>query len=159
MGKVARIVHQVRHTDPAEVFQMLVVASRHFREGGPHRIVFTIPSLVVATLRLVMPLVEQRKSNPGSLPKVSLEQLFDFVYESWIGVSSLQPEKSLPIWLLCATTTERADRALHGVKELKSACAKFIDAALVSVEKDIKKQKAQFEGLTLLVGSLREIRF
>merc|ERR1712070_646583 len=49
---VARLVHQVRHEDPDTVLKMLLALQQYLKHGGPHRLVFTMPAMVVAMLRL-----------------------------------------------------------------------------------------------------------
>lgn len=135
---------------------MLLVARRYFGESGPHRLIYTLPSVVVTALKLVTPLVQQ--SQKGSTSTVSWDELFNFVYDACSVVGALQPEDTLPLWCLCASTADRANQALGGVKELSGICGKLIDRALKCLEEHIKSQSSQFRGLSLVVGSLREIQ-
>jgi len=145
---VARMVHLVRHTDLKVVFRMLMVLRDHFCKGGSHRIVVTLPALVVATLRQV-PL-----ASSAELPEVSVQDLLQFARETGDRMGSLSPYESLRLWLLCISVTNKA-RAASG-QALGDTCNEFLERALGCVETE-RCEERRFKALTLLTGTLNTV--
>lgn len=149
---IARLVHQVRHPEVAEVFKMLVAMRGTFSRGGPHRLVFTAPAMVVAALRLASRIGgEAARRGQGPTP----HELFEFVHSTCASLGSLAPRESLRLWLLCAATVERADWGTQ-FTEMGAACSRFVESALLCLERDVVEPQARFRGLQLLVGTLSQ---
>jgi len=166
--KVARLVHQVRHVDLDVVFRMLRVLRNCFEEGGPHRIVFTLPALVVAALRLMSGLLDRHRhgasegstfGSAGLPPKTTIDELLLFSHALCSRLSALAPEESLRLWLLCVSVIERAGclGAPTQEQDLGTVCNSFLEGGLACLEDELRGSAAQFRGLQLLVGTLRQL--
>ncbi|CAJ1462238.1 unnamed protein product [Effrenium voratum] len=161
---VAQLIHQVRHEDPSTVFQMLKLLWEYFGEGGPHRVVHTVPAMLAAVLRLAKPFANQHDQ---------LAELFAFAYELCSSLGTLAPKvaggfhedfrrisgrledfvhESLRLWLLCAVTAAGVSPDL-----LAERISSFVDEALVCLERHLKEPEAKLRGLQLLVGTLRQM--
>merc|ERR1740123_778262 len=116
---------------------MLQVLRRFFMEGGPHRLVFTLPALTVAALRL---LPELRRHEGECDPGISQEALATFLHELCERLMPLAPEESLRLWLLCASTLGHAGAA----GAAGSAAARFMEGGLSCLEKRVCGAEARF---------------
>jgi len=56
---VARLVHMLVNEDQEEMFKIITTVRKHFLQGGPRRLSFTIPPLVFSALKLVRALQGQ----------------------------------------------------------------------------------------------------
>lgn len=161
--KVARLVHQVRHPDPDMTFKMLKVLRGFFNEGGPHRIVFTLPALVTAALRLVSMIIQSAKPADGAVlcsgtsPKTTINDIFLFCHGLCSRLGALAPEETLRLWLLCASVTERASVSVGVTDGLRATCYKFVESGLASLEANPQNSDSGFRGLQLVVGTLRQL--
>jgi len=160
-AKVACFVHQVCSPDPDITFQMLSLLYRYLKEGGPHRVVFTLPPMIVATLQLVwsLPTTTMKMASnvsEGRPPKVMRQELFAFAHQMCTRLGSVSPMEGLRQSLLCATSADRAAKNGCRDSEDRTGCSQlFLDGALACLE-NIHSSETQFLGLQLLVGALRQ---
>jgi len=160
--KVGCLVHQVWSSDPNITFQMLSLLYRYLKEGGPHRITFTLPPMIVATLRLLCSLpTKATKMAPnlseGGPPQLTRQELFSFAHEMCTRLGSVTPVEGLRQSLLCASSADRAGRNGSAGSEDRAACCQlFLDSALTCLEASVKNSETLFLGLQLLVGVLRQ---
>ncbi|CAE7296965.1 VPS35A [Symbiodinium pilosum] len=152
---VAQLIHQVRHEDPAVLIDMLFVLWEYFQEGGPHRIIFTVPAMVTAVLQLADRLTSQGRNREHECSQLS--RMFDFTHSLCQSLGTLVPKESFRLWLLCAASADRAAAAktCPRLTELGSRC---VDRALACLEEQILKQEARLCGLQLLVGTLQQMK-
>lgn len=180
--RVARLAHQVRHPDAAEAFRMLAALRRYFDEGGPHRVVFTLPATAVAALRLAEPLLAGAGTrvvvDAGDMPEAlaaaaawpTPEEFFDFVQETIAGLGSLQPAESVRLRLLAAATADAAARRAAeaagsgegpaagpaaAAAAASAACRSLVDGALRGLEREVRSAGDKLVGLQLVAGTLR----
>eukprot|EP00439_Symbiodinium_sp_Y106_P085523 s633_g28.t2 len=152
---VAQLIHQVRHEDPTKVIEMLFVLWEYFREGGPHRIIFSVPAMVSASLELADRLMHTGQNQEQECSE--LVRIFDFTHTLCQSLGTLIPKESLRLWLLCAASADRA-AALKNDAVLAKRCSSCVDKALVCLEEDISKQEARLCGLQLFVGTLQQMK-
>eukprot|EP00927_Polykrikos_kofoidii_P027008 TRINITY_DN23919_c0_g1_i1.p1 TRINITY_DN23919_c0_g1~~TRINITY_DN23919_c0_g1_i1.p1 ORF type:complete len:925 (+),score=156.48 TRINITY_DN23919_c0_g1_i1:204-2978(+) len=176
--KVAQLVHQIRHPSPSVSFEMLKVIRGYLDESGPHRVVYTLPACLVATIRLAKPLVleRHRRVSTSGVPEdegrersssmqtevPEAEELFRFAWsllEDGLPPGVLSAEERLRLWLLVAASTERADRALGEARgALSAACLHAVHGAMSCLEADVGSgSRSQLPGLQLFVGTLQQI--
>lgn len=149
--KFARLVHQVRHDDPVVAFEMLQVVRQHLFLGGPHRMVFTLPAMVISALRLVRPLLGADSS--GDLAR----RLFSFIQSTCDGLGSLRARESLRLWLLCAASANGAASSPKA-SALGEVCSTFIDRALDCIEaRAVVDGLQELTELALIVGTLQQV--
>eukprot|EP00434_Breviolum_minutum_P006544 symbB.v1.2.005777.t1/scaffold289.1/size287290/22 len=139
---MAQLIHQM-------VFEMLSMLWEYFQQGGPHRIIFTVPAMVAAVLQLV------GKFGPGMWGHVV--KVFDFTQTLCTSLGTLAPQESVRLWLLCAACADKAAaKAEKG--ELVQQIASSIDHVLVCLDLHIPEQEARLRGLQLLVGTMRQMQ-
>jgi len=134
------------------VFQMLCVLRAYFKAGGRHRMIFTLPPLVVAALRTVQQMVESAGGFSFQCKRPTLAELFAFAEDLCCSLGSLVPEERLRLWLLCASV---AANVAGEDSKIGVVCGAFLDNALTCLESQITDANAQLLGLQLFVGTLR----
>ncbi|CAK9070283.1 unnamed protein product [Durusdinium trenchii] len=150
---MAQLIHQVRQDDPKVVFEMLSILWKHFEQGGPHRIVFTVPAMVAAVLELAR--------RAGGHAERWPVKIFDFTHTLCSSLGTLAPRESLRLWLLCSACADNAAAAEKQEAtrtELVQRISSSMDNALLCLERNISEQEARLRGLQLLVGTLRQMR-
>jgi vacuolar protein sorting-associated protein 35 len=65
--------------DPEEMFKIVNVLKKHFLTGGPKRLKFTIPPLVVSTLKLIRRLPVEGDNPFGKEASVTATKIFQFL--------------------------------------------------------------------------------
>jgi len=118
-------------------------------QGGPHRIIFTVPAMVAAVLQLV------GKFGPGMWGHVV--KVFDFTQTLCTSLGTLAPQESVRLWLLCAACADKAAAKAEKGK-LVQQIASSIDHVLVCLDLHIPEQEARLRGLQLLVGTMRQMQ-
>ncbi|OAE27629.1 hypothetical protein AXG93_2520s1260 [Marchantia polymorpha subsp. ruderalis] len=76
---VARLVHMLVNPDPEEMFKILTTARKHFGQGGPKRLEFTLAPLIFSALKLVRSLQGQAADDDSP---VSLKKVFQFLHQA-----------------------------------------------------------------------------
>uniref|UniRef100_A0A0G4IAI5 Vacuolar protein sorting-associated protein 35 n=1 Tax=Chromera velia CCMP2878 TaxID=1169474 RepID=A0A0G4IAI5_9ALVE len=154
--QVARVVHLIKHEDTDVCFQMLRTAANAFKKGGPHRRTFVLPPLVTRALQLV-PLVHARELHAAQgggvqAPASSVKKVLQFAHTTCTELVQCNAELGLRFFLHCAITADKADLAQPGAFE--PICYEFLTQALVCYEEELSDSRAQFQSLTLLVGTM-----
>mmetsp|Transcript_84420 Transcript_84420/g.149339 ORF Transcript_84420/g.149339 Transcript_84420/m.149339 type:complete len:848 (-) Transcript_84420:44-2587(-) len=154
---VARLVHQVRHKDPNTVFRMLSELRDCFFKGGPHRIVFTLPAMVVAMLRLVSRMSHGEGQYNLHEECVSILEVLQCTHDMCEKLRTHAPQECLRLWLLCAASADRAASMGSSSERLVEVCSSFVDGALTCLENNVKGETARLCGLQLLVATVRQL--
>jgi len=146
---VASTVHLLENSDPEILFRMYFTARKAFGVGGKDRIIHTLPPIVFSVLRLVSrnvrpPLTEDNKKFG--------QTLFKFIHDT---VKALQTnnygEAALRLFLQSAHTASNCG--------MESFAYEFVTEAMTIYEEDIAGSAEQFAALTLIIGTLYNLKF
>ncbi|CAG8602869.1 2406_t:CDS:10 [Paraglomus brasilianum] len=148
-GWLARIIHLFKSDDPDNQFMLLSTARKQFGEGG-ERIRYTFPPLVVSSVKLARryKLLEEQDENWEK----KLSTLFRFVHQL-ISILYNKVECAdicLRLFLLAGQSADEC-----GFEEI---CYEFFVQAFTIYEESISESRAQFQAITLLIGTLQTTR-
>ncbi|GAQ84640.1 VPS35B VPS35 homolog B [Klebsormidium nitens] len=142
---VARLLHVLVNDDPEEQFKILSAARKQFGLGGPRRLVFTLPPLVVESLKLVRRLQARGEVEEGG---VTPKKVFQFLHQTVEALANVPaPELAFRLYLLCAEAASDCD--------LEPIAYEFFTQAFILYEEDIADSKAQVTALQLMTGTLQ----
>jgi len=146
---VASTVHLLENSDPETLLRMYFAARKAFGVGGKERIIYTLPPLVFCVLRLVSrnvrpPLTEENKKF-GQI-------VFKFIHDT---VKALKDkdygETALRLFLQAAHTASNCG--------METFAYEFVTSAMSIYEDDIAGSAEQFAALTLIIGTLYNLKF
>lgn len=174
---IAKLVHLIKtsNADPDLGFALLTATRVHFGQGGQIRIRFTLPALVIASIRVANQFVLKfNVKNPSTAAHV---QLLKFIHETAVSLSEARdyaveeaqagaeldggsnrqggkstnglmpsPDMALRLFLLAAQAADDMNQ--------EELAYEFIVQALTVYEESISESKAQFTALTLVMGNL-----
>lgn len=141
---VACLIHTFSALDPQVEYQMYVVARKHFGQGGPKRIKYTLVPLVFRAMMLARK-VKALESAPTP-PAVASKKILGFVLETIKGLASSEPLSALRLFLEGA-------QCGNACGEDKIAY-EFVSQAFQLYEDDISDSKAQMEVVLTSAGTL-----
>ncbi|KAL2632770.1 hypothetical protein R1flu_004249 [Riccia fluitans] len=142
---VARLVHMLVNPDPDEMFKILTTARKHFRQGGPRRLEYTLAPLVFSASKLVRSLQGREASEDSP---VSLEKIFQFLHKTVEDLSMVPaPELALRLYLQCAEAASDCN--------MEPVAYEFFTQAFVIYEEEIADSKAQVTAIHLIIGTLQ----
>ncbi|KAH9541149.1 hypothetical protein CY35_14G045900 [Sphagnum magellanicum] len=112
---VARLVHMLVNDDPEQMFLILTTARKHFVQGGPRRLQYTLPPLIFTALKLVHSLQAQDLPEEGEgSGSVSLKKVFQFLHQMVEALAMVPAaELSLRLYLQCAEDSKAQVTALQ----------------------------------------------
>ncbi|CAG8480104.1 14921_t:CDS:10 [Acaulospora colombiana] len=150
-GWLARIIHMFKSDDPENQFMLLSTARKQFAEGG-ERIRYTFPPLVISAFKLAR-LYQKFEGHDEDLEK-KVSRLFRFIYQV-ISILYNKVECSdicLRLFLLAGQSANEC-----GSEEM---CYEFFVQvrALTIYEESISESRAQFQAITLIIGTLQTMR-
>ncbi|CAK9862592.1 unnamed protein product [Sphagnum jensenii] len=131
---------------------ILTTARKHFAQGGPRRLQYTLPPLVFEALKLVRSLqaLDLPEEGEGS-GSVSLKKVFQFLHQTVEALAMIPAaELSLRLYLQCAEAA--------GDCGLEPVAYEFFTQAFVLYEEEISDSKAQVTALQLIIGTLQRTR-
>jgi len=146
---VASTVHLLENSDPEISFRMYFTARKAFGIGGKDRIIYTLPPLVFSVLRLVSrnvrpPLTDENKKFG--------QTLFKFIHDT---IKALETnnygEAALRLFLQSAHTASNCG--------METFAYEFVTEAMTIYEEDIAGSNEQFAALTLIIGTLYNLKF
>lgn len=147
---LASLVHLFENADAEQLFAMYVAARKHFGQGGPQRIKFSLTPLVFGVLKLAVRLKsnEEEDSEWGQKAK----KVFKFAHETVTALSRTNlPDLSLRLFLQCAQSSNRCG------SDFETITYEFLTQALVTYEDEISDSQSQFNALTLVIGTLHNM--
>ncbi|RKO90980.1 vacuolar protein sorting-associated protein 35 [Blyttiomyces helicus] len=149
---VAKLVHLIRTTDgdTDREFMLLSTARKHFGEGGDIRIRFTLPPLVIASIKLARKYRARQEEyfadDDDSGPLFKDENPAP-TNSAHIGHGLMTPpDMALRLFLMAAQAADEA-----GFEELSY---EFFVQAFTIYEESINESKSQFAAITLIIGTL-----
>ncbi|KAJ7571069.1 hypothetical protein O6H91_01G147500 [Diphasiastrum complanatum] len=142
---VARLVHMLVNKDHEEMFKILTTARKHFGQGGPKRLKFTLPPLIFAALKLVRCL---QGHDAGDEALVSPKKIFQFLHQTVEALSTVPaPELALRLYLQCAEAASDCS--------LEPVAYEFFTQAFLLYEEEIADSRAQVTAMQLIIGTLQ----
>ncbi|RIA86326.1 vacuolar protein sorting-associated protein 35 [Glomus cerebriforme] len=149
-GWLARIIHLFKSSDPDNQFMLLTTARKQFAEGG-ERIRYTFPALVTSAVKLARRYQRfEDQEDDGWEKKTST--LYRFIHQI-ISVLYNKVECSdicLRLFLLAGQSADEC-----GFEEI---CYEFFVQAFTIYEESISESRAQFQAITLIIGTLQTTR-
>ena len=146
---VASTVHLLDNSDPETLFKMYFTARKSFGVGGKERIIYTLPPLVFCVLRLVSRHVRAPLTDDS---KKFGQTLFKFVHDTVKALhTNGYAECALRLFLQSAHTASNCG--------MESFAYEFVTEAMSIYEDDIAASTEQFSALTLIIGTLYNLKF
>lgn len=153
-NRVAAVVHTFDSEDPGKLYKIYLTARKFFTQGGSLRIRHTLIPLAFRALRLVSKIKDQRASGALQLDdedwnKIG-KKLFQFVHETVTAISNIKlSEESLRLYLQAAQAASYC--------EFETISYEFLTRAFTIYEEEISESKAQFNAITLIIGTLQTL--
>lgn len=145
-GWIARAVHLFRSDDLETQFSLLQTARRHFVEGG-ERIRFTLPPLVVASVKLARRYkVRQTLEADWERKMMTLYKFIHQVITTLYNVSEPSSETCLKLFLLSAQSADEA--------KFEELSYEFYVQSFTIYEESISESKRQIHAITLIISTL-----
>ncbi|KAG5069668.1 hypothetical protein JHK85_002045 [Glycine max] len=143
-NSLARLILMLYNDDPEEMFKIIDTVRKHILNGGPKRLPFTVPPLLVRQL-------QGQEENPfgddaSTTPK-KIFQLLNQTIETLSGV--LAPELALQLYLQCAEAANDC--------ELEPVAYEFFTQAYILYEEEISDSRAQITAIHLIIGTLQRM--
>ncbi|XP_010521046.1 PREDICTED: vacuolar protein sorting-associated protein 35A-like, partial [Tarenaya hassleriana] len=150
-NSVARLIHMLYNDDQEEMFKILSTLKKHFLTGGPKRLTFTIPPLVVSALKLIRRLQVQGDENPfGKEASITATKIFQFLNQTVEALSIVPaPELAFRLYLQCAEAANDCNE--------EPIAYEFFTQAYILYEEEISDSKAQVTALQLIIGTLQRM--
>jgi len=145
---VASLVHLFDSEDVEQLFLMYVTARKHFGQGGPKRIKYTLVPLVFRVLKLTLRIksMEAQDADWGQKAK----KVFKFAHETVTALARTNlPDLSLRLFIQCAHAANKCG------PNFETIAYEFITQAFVIYEEQVSADsQAQYNALNLMIGSL-----
>ena len=149
---MARCVHLLKHDDTDNLLRLYVNARTHFADGGPQRIQFTMPPLVMGALALTRRVRERElgaAADPptADAPQYSSRKILLYILEIITTIKDAgHSEDALQLYLLAAKAADECN--------LQMIAYEFFKEAPIIYEEEIIDSKKQVRALTAMIGTL-----
>ncbi|KAM0967629.1 hypothetical protein FF1_016139 [Malus domestica] len=149
-NSVARLIHMLYNDDPEEMFKILCMVKKHIMSGGPKRLPFTVPPLILSALKLVRRLQGQDGEVVGEEMPATPKKIFQTLNQIIESLSSVpSPELALRLYLECAEASNDCD--------LEPVAYEFFTQAFILYEEEVADSKAQVTAIHLIIGTLQRM--
>ncbi|XP_028950058.1 vacuolar protein sorting-associated protein 35B isoform X1 [Malus domestica] len=149
-NSVARLIHMLYNDDPEEMFKILCTVKKHIMGGGPKRLPFTVPPLILSALKLVRRLQGQDGEVVGEEMPATPKKIFQTLNQIIESLSSVpSPELALRLYLECAEASNDCD--------LEPVAYEFFTQAFILYEEEVADSKAQVTAIHLIIGTLQRM--
>jgi len=150
---VASMVHLVCCEDVDMQFDMLLLLRKHLGMAGEKRIGYTMPSLLMAALKLAIKVRFMERSTPQAERefKLSTKKIFEFVHQ--ILERALKPNYPELAFKLYMTAAQTANVAGY-----RGISYEFLTQAYVLYEREMADSRVQIDAITMMVGTLQSCR-
>ncbi|KAF9428272.1 Vacuolar protein sorting-associated protein 35, partial [Podila epigama] len=145
-GQLARIIHLFKSDDADVQAAILSAARKQFGDGG-ERIRYMFPPLVIQAVKLARRFKKLQDEDEGWEKKCST--LFRFIHQV-ISILHSKVDNSDVVLRLFLLAGQSADEC--GFEDI---CYEFFVQAFTIYEESISESKAQFQAITLMVGTLQ----
>jgi len=144
------LVHLLESPNVEQLFGMYMVARKHFGQGGPKRIRYTLVPLVFRVLKLANRLKQQKEEDEEWGQKA--KKVFKFALDTTSALAKTNlPDLSLRLFLQCAQAADLCGSAFETI------AYEFLTQAFVIYEEQIADSAAQLAAITLIVGALHSM--
>ena len=148
---VARVIHLIRSVDTDAMLKMYVAASKHFQDGGVHRIKHTMPPLVFGSLQLARKVRDREaaaaENSDVEAPQYSTRKVFHFVLQITRAISAANEcEMALKLFLMAANAADECCFPQIAYELFKDAPILF--------ETEVETEKAKVRALIDMIGTL-----
>jgi vacuolar protein sorting-associated protein 35 len=151
--EVCRLVFAIKHEDLDVMMQMYTDARAFFGQGGPHRMVLTLPPVVHQVFKIV-PLILDREFNPDpSRPaQITTKKALQFVHKTitviatCVGDAQASPELIFNLWLYGAKVANDCERVAQS-GGYEPIAVEFLSQALICFEEEMSDSRVQFNSL------------
>lgn len=148
---VARVVHLLDTADVEQFYQSLLVARKHFGQGGVRRLKYTLPPLVFRSLVLAHRL---RAMDRAAEELAAVQRkVFKFAHDTMTALARANegaPDVTLALYLQCAQAADACS--------FETIAYEFVTQAFVIYEGEISDSRAQFSAIMLIIGTLQKMR-
>ncbi|KAF8928415.1 Vacuolar protein sorting-associated protein 35 [Dissophora ornata] len=145
-GQLARIIHLFKSDSADTQAAILSAARKQFGDGG-ERIRYMFPPLVIQAVKLARRFKKLQETDEGWEKKCST--LFKFIHQV-ISILHSKVDNSDVVLRLFLLAGQSADEC--GFEDI---CYEFFVQAFTIYEESISESKAQFQAITLMVGTLQ----
>jgi vacuolar protein sorting-associated protein 35 len=145
---VSRLVHLVHSDDTDEQYRLLLAARKHFGQGGPTRIAYTLVPLVFSALNLAKR-AHDREAN-GDQVGVASKKILQFLHQI---VTALNEQISGVCLRLFLNAAHAADHC-----KFEAIVYEFMAQAILTYEEKLDLSVAQYSALTLIIASLQQLK-
>ncbi|KAG0234366.1 vacuolar protein sorting-associated protein 35 [Mortierella sp. GBAus27b] len=145
-GQLARIIHLFKSDDPDTHAAILSAARKQFGDGG-ERIRYMFPPLVIQAVKLARRYKKLQDTDEGWEKKCST--LFKYIHQV-ISILHSKVDNSDTVLRLFLLAGQSADEC--GFEDI---CYEFFVQAFTVYEESVSESKAQFQAITLMVGTLQ----
>lgn len=145
-GYIARAVHLFRSNDLETQFSLLQTARQHFVQGG-ERIRFTLPPLIVASVKLARRYKIRQKLESDWETK--MKTLYKFIHQivtTLYNLSEASSETCLKLFLLAAQSADET--------RFEELAYEFYVQSYTIYEESISDSKRQLNAITLITSTL-----
>ncbi|KAJ7944139.1 Vacuolar protein sorting-associated protein 35 [Quillaja saponaria] len=149
-NSVARLIQMLYNDDPEEMFKIISTLRKHILAGGPKRMPFTVPPLIILSLKLVRQLQGQEENPFGDDSSTTPKKIFQLLNQTIEALSGVPaPELALRLYLQCAEAANDCD--------LEPVAYEFFTQAYILYEEEISDSKAQVTAIHLIIGTLQRM--
>merc|ERR1711998_512537 len=150
---VASMVHLVNCDDVDVQFQLLLLLRKHLGMAGQKRIGYTMPSLMIAALKLGIKvrMMERSTPQPERTFNISCKKILEFVHQ--ILEKALKPAFPEAAFKLYMTAAQSAN-----VCGYKGICYEFLTQAYIIYEQEMADSRVQVDAIMMMVGTLQTCR-
>lgn len=145
---VSRLVHLVRCDDSDEQYRLFLAARKHFGQGGPARIAYTLVPLVFGALDLARRAYDREAL--GEQVAVASKKVLQFVHQI---VTALNEQISGVCLRLFVQAAHAADYC-----KFEAIVYEFMAQAILTYEEKLDLSVAQYSALTLIIACLQQLK-
>ncbi|EIE25972.1 vacuolar protein sorting-associated protein 35, partial [Coccomyxa subellipsoidea C-169] len=149
-GLVARLIHRLRASDPAQHYALLQTARERFSAGGARRLRHTLPPIAFAALGIVARLAAADDAKAtGPSPK----EVLQFVHQcaAQLAEAGENAEMALQLFLTAAQSASEHAR-------LELIAYEFFEQAFILFEEAIPDSASERVALASITGALQRCR-
>lgn len=150
---VARMVHLVTCEEVDLQFQLLLLLRKHLGMAGQKRLCFTMPSLLMAALKLAVKVRSMERTTPKDERQFAIKskEVLNFVHQILEkALKPSMPELSFKFYMSAAQASN--------VCGYRGITYEFLSQAYQLYEREISDSQAQIDAITMMVGIVQSCR-
>uniref|UniRef100_A0A7S4UC97 Vacuolar protein sorting-associated protein 35 n=1 Tax=Guillardia theta TaxID=55529 RepID=A0A7S4UC97_GUITH len=143
---IAALIHNFKSSDTDTQYAILVGARKHFGQGGPRRIKFTLVPMVVRALELAERVHEEEEGGGERAGTISAKKVFGFTLETIKGLASAEPVMALRLFLQASLIANKCGE--------DKIAYELVSQAFILYEDEVSDSKIQMELVLEAAGTL-----